>query len=67
MTAALVTLQADDLVVCPHCGKANQDPVADWVIPLEVDEPSRCRSECEHCDGDIDVEYNGFGYLVSAP
>lgn len=50
------TLSAKDMVKCPHCGKTQEEPVEDFVVPGRTGEASMTESDCIWCDGLFSVE-----------
>lgn len=55
-----------DLVKCPHCGKAQEEPVQEFVIPGRIGEASVSNNECIWCDRAFSVEkVSAAEFLVS--
>lgn len=60
-------LTVDELVKCPHCGKDQEEPVQDFVIPGKTGEASIANNDCIWCDKNFFVEtVNATEFLVYA-
>ena len=41
---------------CPHCAKALEDPIEDYVVPNRIGPASRFKGDCGWCCGEFYVE-----------
>lgn len=59
------TLMTGEKIACPACGKEQEDPVEDYVIPGRIGDQSTQIHECPWCDAKFSVEHTGQGkYIV---
>lgn len=43
------------MLTCPHCAKAQESVVEDYVVPGRVGAGSATIEQCEHCDDEFEV------------
>lgn len=53
---ATFSAQCGELLKCPHCSKAQESPVEDYVVPGRVGHSSATKEQCEHCDEWFSIE-----------
>lgn len=58
--------QSGELLKCPHCSKAQESPVKDYVVPGRVGKSSTTKEQCEHCDAWFSIECTSPGSFIVA-
>ncbi|HFS8928971.1 TPA: hypothetical protein ACH1VU_006247 [Pseudomonas aeruginosa] len=59
-----LTVPNGELLKCPHCSKAQESPVEDYVVPGRVGSSSATKEQCEHCDEWFTIECVAPGSFI---
>lgn len=58
------TLKTDAEFNCPHCGRGQEGPVQDYVVPGRIGPRSKSNTDCGWCDRYFSVEQVSEGEFV---
>lgn len=66
--ATTKTLRPDEVLLCPHCGKAPDyegSQADEFVIPNRIGAASRAPTDCGDCEGHFTCEFDGTNVVMT--